>query len=1081
MNSRLKWVLFVSLAVGSVFAQTEKTTLRGTVTDPSGAVVTGATVAVVDVATNIEVRRVTTDNSGNYEAPDLKPSIYRVTVDLAGFRKFLADDVQLDPGQVRRVDAKLSVGSTAETITVNAGAALIQTETGTISGELDTKKLYSSTPTVDIYPSPLSLLTLTPGIQGNGWAMVMAGIPVRNLQTWAMDGVANDTTGDQNDNPNFFETVEVTAVNAGTDTARAANFNMVSKHGANGFHGSLYWKEENSALNARKFFDPRNTPFIQHEGEVEAGGHIIKDRTFFFVAWQHQMMPLGSWNIVNVPTVAMRTGDFSQFLNAATAPNNKVAIIKDPATGNPCPNNQIPQSQISSVAQKFLNYYPLPNVGGPTTYSQNYGWMHPYNYDDYKGDWPFLRIDHKVTERNNLYVRWMARETPYIWAAGVSEQFDYTQARDHRGTVASDTWVLSNTLVNSFTFGHTTDLIKYGEPEQSVTPLFGDDVVKAVGLQGVNAQGFHTLGFPNVSISGVGSVSTLANTNGCLTDNICTNDGINTFEDTATWSKGRHILKFGAEYRHFWQYLGSVSSSVYGSYSFAGTYTGSGFADFLLGIPSSTSRLSNPLIGRSVHQNQTGSFVGDTFKVTSRLTLDYGLRWDYYGSPLYNDGFMYNWDPVSGNIIVPKGTLGKISPLFPTSIIPVVEGSVVPSPKLTNFHPRFSAAYRISDKLVVRGGYGEFTESWGYNSSGRVNGAGPFQLSESYSNVLTNGTPLFAFPNAFPTSLALSAVPSQSVTAIPMHTDEGVLRQYNATLERQIGNLGLRASFLGMNGSGLNYSLNVNKPQASTIPFTVARRPYPNVNSATEYRNDGSWHRQALQLQAQRRAGPVTFDSSFTLANNMENYYLTQDPYNVTDNWERDGNERRKYFVTSGTWALPVGKGRHFLPNAHPVVNGVLGGWDAQAIVTLASGQYTSPSFTGPDPANASSGNVTQYPDCVGSPYSGTRSISGYYNLAAFAVPASNYGRYGNCGMNVLETYPMHVGHLSLLKTFGISERIKATFIAQISNITNTPHFQSVNTNITQANFGAFTSVFPYYQPERQGYRQMDLKLRIQW
>jgi hypothetical protein len=442
---------------------------------------------------------------------------------------------------------------------------------------------------------------------------------------------------------------------------------------------------------------------------------------------------------------------------------------------------------------------------------------------------------------------------------------------------------------------------------------------------------------------------------------------------------------------------------------------------------------------------------------------------------------MYNWDSATWNIIVPKGTLSKISPLFPTSVNPVVEGNVVPSPKLTNIHPRISAAYRVSDKLVVRGGYGEFTESWGYNSSGRVNGAGPFQLSESYTNVLTNGMPLLSFPNAFPASLALSAVPSQSVTAIPMHTDEGVLRQYNATLERQVGSLGLRASFLGMNGSGMNYSLNVNKPQASTIAFTTSRRPYPQYNTVTEYRNDGSWHRQALQLQALKRAGAVTFDSSFTWANNMENYYLTQDPYNVTNNWERDGNERRLYFVTSGTWALPVGNGRRYLANAHPLVNGILGGWDAQVIVTLASGQYTSPSFTGPDPANASLGNVTQYPDCVGSPYSGPRSISQYYNPAAFAVPASNYGRYGNCGMNVLETYPLHVGHLSLLKSFRISERIKATIIGQISDITNTPHFQNLNTNITQANFGAFTSVFQYYQPERQGYRQMDLKLRVAW
>jgi hypothetical protein len=314
-----------------------------------------------------------------------------------------------------------------------------------------------------------------------------------------------------------------------------------------------------------------------------------------------------------------------------------------------------------------------------------------------------------------------------------------------------------------------------------------------------------------------------------------------------------------------------------------------------------------------------------------------------------------------------------------------------------------------------------------------------------------------------------------------MKTDEGVLRQYNVTLERQIGSLGLRTSFLGMNGSGMNYSLNVNKPQASSIPFTIARRPYPQFNSVTEYRNDGSWHREALQFEVQKRAGAVTFNSSFTWSSNMENYYLTQDPYHVTNNWERDGTERKLDFVTSGTWALPVGKSRRYLTNAPALVNGILGGWDAQAILTFASGQYTSPQFTGPDPANASSGNVTQYPDCIGNPTSGTRSISQWWSPGAFAAPAATLGRYGNCGMNTLETFPLHVVHISLLKGFSLTERIKATFIAQISNLTNTPHFQNVNTNITQANFGAFTSVFPYYQPERQGYRQMDLKFRVSW
>jgi hypothetical protein len=187
--------------------------------------------------------------------------------------------VVLDPGQFRRLDARLAVGTSTEAITVQAGAALIQTEGGTISGLIDAKLKYPDVPTVDVYPSPLAMLVTTPSIQGNGWNLVMAGIADRNKQTWALDGVANDTTADQNDNPNFFEAVEVNAQNASADSARATNFNLISKRGANAFHGAAYWKEENAAFNARPFFDPRRTPYILHEAEVEQGGCIIKDRT----------------------------------------------------------------------------------------------------------------------------------------------------------------------------------------------------------------------------------------------------------------------------------------------------------------------------------------------------------------------------------------------------------------------------------------------------------------------------------------------------------------------------------------------------------------------------------------------------------------------------------------------------------------------------------------------------------------------------------------------------------------------------------------------------------------------------------
>src|SRR5215831_16135697 len=366
MVPRLR-ILLLTLFFGTVLlAQTDRSVLRGVVKDSSGAYVPNAQVTVTETQTNIQARNLLTDANGNYEVPDLKPTSYRVNALAPGFRPYVAQDVLLEAGQVRRVDITLEVGSASESITVQAGVAVIQTESGTISGELDTAKKYPATPFVDIYPSPFALMTTMPNIQGNGWNMVMAGISDRNKQTYAFDGVPNDTSGDQMDNPNFFETVQVTTVNADVDSGRAGSFNMVSKHGGNDFHGAAYYKNENSTLNASNDTIPatRKIPYLFHEFEAQASGRIIKNRTFYFVGWMHQSIPLGSNQIQTMPTMLERAGDFREF-----------ATIKDPTTNAPFPNQVIPANRINPVAQATVNnYYVAPTNGA---LSNNYVWFFP--------------------------------------------------------------------------------------------------------------------------------------------------------------------------------------------------------------------------------------------------------------------------------------------------------------------------------------------------------------------------------------------------------------------------------------------------------------------------------------------------------------------------------------------------------------------------------------------------------------------------------------------------------------------------------------------------------------------------------
>jgi len=572
----------------------------------------------------------------------------------------------------------------------------------------------------------------------------------------------------------------------------------------------------------------------------------------------------------------------------------------------------------------------------------------------------------------------------------------------------------------------------------------------------------------------INGLSTLSSSNGGI-DNINANNGINTYQDTLTWSKGKHVLKAGAEYRQFWQLSKNISNQVYGNFNFNASITGVGFSDFLLGLPFSSTRL-DPLVARRNTNKQSGFFLTDTFKVTQKLTLDYGLRWDYYAVPTYDDGLMYNWDQATGNVVIAPQAISRVHPLYPKTIT-VVPGQVVPAADKRNFRPRISAAYRLTNKMVIRGGYGEYSEVLGYFS--RLLGGGPFQLGETYNNVISNGTPLFAFPNAFPSSLGAATVPSQSITGYPMQTDNGVIRQYNVTIEREFQDMALRVSYIGSRGSGLNYNLDINKPQASLIPFTAARRPDPRFNGTTVARNDGLSHYDSLQVQGQRRMGSVTFNAHWTWSNNMNNFSVTENPYDVTSRWSRDSTDRRHYVSLSSTWAVPVGKSRRFLSNAPGIVDKAIGGWGLQYISYFATGGYFSPSYSGSDPSNTNT--VGGLPDRIadGNKPADQRSKTQWFDPTAFAVPTP--GHFGNSGVNILEGQGLNVHHLSIAKSFAITERFKTTFTAAISNMFNHPHFNNPNTNISNPNPGQFTSIIPDYNPEKQSNRHIALKLRVEW
>ncbi len=847
-----------------------------------------------------------------------------------------------------------------------------------------------------------------------------------------MDGMTNDGTTNLVQNMNDFQDLQVVAVNNSAEYSRVGQFTMVSKGGGNTFHGRAAYDLNNSYFNARSYFSPAKTPYKEHRATGNFSGPIVRNKLFFYAGYTLNRIPSASYYTRDVATLKMRSGDFSDFLTQA-----KPVVIKDPLTGQPFPNNIIPLNRISPVAQKIQNaYIPLPNRGVSNSTFEDFGFTHPYPTDLMKWDGITARADYVISSRNQLFGRFMNRLTPYILAGAFPDLGEWTIKRNSSSLVVSDTHTFSPRIVNSVQWGWSRDYILDGANIDGFQPLKANAAISTIGLQGVNPQNFSVMGFPTMSITGV---QTLSQNVGGVNQN--RND--QEVSNTTTWAVSKHVLKFGAALRYFHDNPQGIPSDTFGNFAFNGSLSGIGYSDFLLGLPFSSTR-SNPITDRTQTGYELGLFLQDTYKITSRITLDVGLRWDYFRNSLFADGLQYNWDPISGKVIVPAAGIRRVSPLYPKSI-DVLAGNPFPHPAKGNFRPRLGVAYRISDRFVVRGGYGQYSEALG--NLYRANGGGPFQISETYFNTIANGSALLSFPDPFPSSLTLATVPSQNVIGYPRETEHGLIHQWNVSLEREFRwGLGGRLSYIGSRSRGLNYSLDINKPQPGIPAFSSSRRPFPQFVSTIYTQHDGNAKYDAMQVEIQKRSGAFTLDAHYTLSNSMSDFLDLENPYSHKF-WNRDAYNARNRFVFNASYEIPVGKGRTYLAHAPRAVDTLVGGWRLQWISFFQSGQYFSPSFSGSDPSHTNtSGGV---PDRIadGNLPRDQRSPNRWFDPSAFVIPPS--GRFGNSGLNILEGPGLHLHHLTAMKTFALTERVHFTVETMVANLFNTPHFDFPAANIS--------------------------------
>lgn len=1029
MKNVLVLLLALVFLTGKTQAQTDLSTIRGAVSDPSGSAVPGAKITLTNVETNISREAVTTAE-GDYEIPYLSPGTYRLTATGGGFKTFVAENILITSRQTRRIDVAFELGAVGTEVTVSANAAVITTEGSQIAAGFNRRDYIDSPTSVSFFPQAYMLTLPNVQAQSGGYSLRFSGQPSAQIVE-QLDGVPSDGPVNLVQNMNDFEELQVVGANNSAEFGRVVNFSMTGKSGTNEFHGRAYYELVSSALNARGFFDTFKAATHQHHGGASVSGPIRKNKTFFYAAYYLQRIPGSTFYNRNVPTDAFRQGDFSQLLNQA-----RPLSIKDPLTGNPFPGNIIPASRFSPTSLKVQSaYIPQANQGGPGAQTNNFGFLFPYTSDLYRWDSTTDRVDHKFSDSNTLFGRYIDRSTPYVLAGNFPNVGTWTRTRYHHSVVISDTHVFSPSLVNTARWGWIKDYINDGGTVNGYTPVKGDSVVKNLGLQGVNPRNYSAEGFPEMDITGVTSLAVQPG-------------GLNTssrnfdYADSMTWTRGAHVLKFGGELRTFRTFTGTIPTGTYGVFNFNGTLTGNGYADFLLGLPYSSTRL-DPLTNRAERSYELGLFITDTYKITHNLTLDYGLRWDYFGASTYRDGLQYNWDPATGNVIVPADALGKISSLYPTNQIKVVAGQVIPSSYKKNYRPRLGVAYRLNDKTVIRGGYGVYTETLG--NFANILGTGPFQLNETFFNSVQNGQALFGFPNPFP--VGAGSIPSQSISGYPLQTTNGAIHQFNVTIERQIRDFGVRLSYIGSRSHGLHYTVgSVNVPQPSLTAFTQSRRPYPQFVNAGYLEQDGNAKYDSAQVELTRRFGAFTLDAHYTLANNMADYLDLENPYSHHF-WNRDQYTSRNRAVINANYELPFGRGRRFMSHAPAAVDGVLGGWRMMWISIFQSGQYFSPSFSGTDPSNTNT--PSGLPDRIanGNLSPGQRQVNRWFDPAAFATPAA--GRFGNSGVDILEGPGISLQHVSVVKQFKVSERVRLDYQAMFLDLFNTPTFDFPYSNIS--------------------------------
>jgi hypothetical protein len=1049
------------------FAQSGTSTILGSVRDPSGSPVPGVQVSVSNESTGVAVETLT-NGDGAYRVGALVPGAYRLVLTLDGFEPVTRQPIGVEVGQTIAIDITLGLQKRTEAVEVVAGAPVLESQSSNVAQTV-TREMLAALPLPNRAAS--SLASLAPGVimidTGAGTAenypvFSVSGGRARN-QNFILDG-GNASNAVGLTRPQQLTSLPVDAMqefrvitnNYAAEYGHSTGgvVTMSTRSGTNDFRGSVFESFQNDALNAKNYFAQTKTPLRLNQFGGALGGPIRRGKTFFFTTWERTRQRTSETVLSTVPTLLNRQGDFSDLKSSSGAP----VLIYDPQTRAPFAGNVIPRDRLDPVALAAIAYYPPPNRAGTATNASNFAGTSASTLDR---DIIVGKIDHQLRRDDLLTVRYYLNDS----ATSVTGSFgnpvadplsDTTDVRVQSVTAAY-THIFNAKVVNELRLTYLRR--KFIDRH----PGLGANFAAAIGLSGVSDQAFPVFNVPGYAALGSAAVARFQTP--ILDRQVL---------ESLTWSRGTHAYKFGGEFRAGANdeirdrgSSGNMAFTPLITSNGGAANTGNALASLLLGeVDQASIQISDLLQTRASY---VALFAQDDWRVTDRLTINYGVRWEVELPRRELNNKMNSFDPIAINPV--SGTPGIVT-------FAGVNGTPERAfaPDWNNVGPRFGFAYQLGDarRTVIRGGVGIF---YGPTVSNTIGDTAALGFSTAANFVASQATIQSAFRlrDGFPPyapaertsgfgAVPVGQRPNTAVSYFDQRQIAPTSDQTNVSVQHEFGSgLVIEAGYLGNESRHLtanDFSLNQVPPELMGPGDSQTRRPFPQFSNVTLINpsiGKSSYHAGFVRVQ-RRLSNGLSLLAHYTRSRYLDDVESANeygdtgsymDAYHRDRDWARSATDVPDHVVVSALYEIPRVRRNGY-------VSALLGGWRIGVVETLQSG----PPFTVVTSANTTNAFPAGplRPDLVGDPElpSDQRTRSRWFDTAAFANPAPF--TFGNSPRSVLRGPGLATTDLTLEKRVALGRGLTLDLRVEAYNLLNRANFNLPAFTLGAADFGVISS-----------------------